>query len=197
MTRLILVRHGETEENFRNITQGHLPGKLSRKGIQQASKVASQLCKSKIDIIYSSDLRRAVHTAEIIGRKCKAPIILMQDLRERNHGIFQGRSKEHLHQAFSTSKLPWHKYRPPDGETFIEMKNRVLKSLRKIANQEMGKSVGIITHGGPILAIAAHISNHPMEKAIELRPDNTGITIIEYEAGKFRMIAHNQTGHLD
>ena len=66
--RIILVRHGETEDNKKRIIQGHLPGKLSDKGIEQARKVANRLKNEKVDYIFSSDLDRAKSTAEEIAK---------------------------------------------------------------------------------------------------------------------------------
>jgi broad specificity phosphatase PhoE len=64
--RLILTRHGETEENKLGIVQGHMQGTLSKEGIHQAEKLAERLRKEKIDAIFSSDLKRAVDTSKII-----------------------------------------------------------------------------------------------------------------------------------
>ena len=92
--RLILTRHGETEENKIGIMQGHLPGKLSAEGIEQAQKLALRLKDEKIDFIYSSDLARASDTAkEIASFHPHAPIKFVEDLRERNLGEFQGKKK--------------------------------------------------------------------------------------------------------
>jgi len=67
--KLIIVRHGETEENKKGIVMGHLPGKLSQEGINQIKKVALRLKDEKIDFIYSSDLTRASDTGLLILRK--------------------------------------------------------------------------------------------------------------------------------
>ena len=82
--RLILTRHGETEENVAGISQGQLlPGKLTDKGIEQAKKLASRLKDEKVDAIYSSDLARSADTAKIIAKyHSKVKFHLAKELRE-------------------------------------------------------------------------------------------------------------------
>lgn len=82
--RLIITRHGETEENTAGIIQGHLPGKLSDRGIAQAKKVALRLKNEKIDAIYSSDLARTSDTAKEIAKfHPTIPIEFVKELREK------------------------------------------------------------------------------------------------------------------
>ncbi|MEJ2267962.1 MAG: histidine phosphatase family protein [Nanoarchaeota archaeon] len=82
--KLIIVRHGETEENLKKIWQGHLQGKLTKKGIEQAKKLANRLKDEKLDVIFSSDLDRASDTAKEIAKfHSEVPIYLVEDLRER------------------------------------------------------------------------------------------------------------------
>jgi len=81
--KLILTRHGETIENQKGIMQGHLPGHLSKQGVEQAKKLALRLKHNEIDAIYSSDLKRAADTAKEIARyHKKIPINFVQELRE-------------------------------------------------------------------------------------------------------------------
>ncbi|MFZ2189055.1 MAG: histidine phosphatase family protein [Candidatus Moraniibacteriota bacterium] len=93
---LYVVRHGETVDNARRILQGHLPGKLSGKGLRQAEKVAMRLKGVKFDFIYSSDLKRVVDTTKKIVVHHKAPIFFKESLRERYMGIYQGRSADEV-----------------------------------------------------------------------------------------------------
>ncbi|MCD4761633.1 histidine phosphatase family protein [bacterium] len=91
--RLIVTRHGQTEENKKKIFQGHLPGKLSELGIEQAQKLALRLKNEKIDVIFSSDLARASDTAKEIAKYHKGvPLIFVEELREKDLGKFTGKS---------------------------------------------------------------------------------------------------------
>ncbi|HLC75368.1 MAG TPA: histidine phosphatase family protein [Candidatus Nanoarchaeia archaeon] len=92
--KLILIRHGETIENQQKILQGQIQGTLSALGKEQARAVAQTLAKEKIDAIYSSDLARAADTAKEIGRVMDIDVVFKTELRERNLGEFQGKSKK-------------------------------------------------------------------------------------------------------
>ena len=83
MTELLLVRHGETEDNVRQIMQGQTHGRLTAHGRQQAEALAQQLSSKKIDVLVSSDLQRAIDTAVIIGAPHHLPLVTTPLLRER------------------------------------------------------------------------------------------------------------------
>ena len=108
--KLIITRHGETEENKADIMQGHLPGRLSLVGRKQAKKVALRLKNEKIDFIFSSDLTRASDTAKEIAKfHPKTPITFVKELRERNLGEFQGKKKNEFHNDPSRGVEPMEK----------------------------------------------------------------------------------------
>lgn len=95
--KLIITRHGETEENKAGIMQGYLPGVLSELGREQAGKLAERLKDEKIDLIVSSDLARALDTAKVVAEFHPGVELVLDDrLRERFLGKFQGKTKESL-----------------------------------------------------------------------------------------------------
>ena len=82
--KIIITRHGETIENQEGIIQGHLPGTLSSKGLEQAEKLAERLKKEKLDYIFSSDLARSADTTKIISRYHKeVPVEFRRELKEK------------------------------------------------------------------------------------------------------------------
>jgi len=89
-TTIYLVRHGETVDNVRRIMQGQTQGELTEHGRQQAQQVAERLAGEHIDAVVSSDLRRAVQTAEIISAPHRLPVLTTPLLRERDWGSFTG-----------------------------------------------------------------------------------------------------------
>lgn len=91
MTILYLVRHGETEDNVNQILQGQTDGKLTQKGIHQACELRDKLAIDHFDVILSSDLQRAVDTAEILNETRQLHIEKVELLRERDWGDFTGR----------------------------------------------------------------------------------------------------------
>jgi len=92
VTKIILVRHGQTLWNNIGKYQGHTDVPLSKTGIEQASKVAKRLKNDKITAIYSSDLKRAKQTAEIIALEHNLPVITNTRFREINFGVWEGKT---------------------------------------------------------------------------------------------------------
>ena len=150
--KLILTRHGETIENKKGIHQGHLPGTLSKKGSEQAKKLALRLKNKKIDVIYSSDLARAADTAkEIIKFHPHTPIYFVKGLRERYSGEFQGKK---------SSELDWDN-QPEDAETYQDIQNRAKKILDKAYKKYSDSTVLFVGHGGINNSIITVIQNSP------------------------------------
>ena len=122
--KLIVVRHGETEENLKGQMQGHIPGKLTQKGIEQAKKLALRLKDKKIDVIYSSDLARASDNSKIIAEKHPdTPLIFTEKLREISRGEWEGKTAKEL----GFENYPKGKFwpLPKDGESHEELGKRV------------------------------------------------------------------------
>src|SRR5215813_9910507 len=112
-TQLIIVRHGETEWNIRGIRQGNLDSALTAKGIIQAKALAQRLVRESFTTLYSSDLGRAVQTAQEISNVTGHSIITDPHLRERHLGIFQGLSGEGI-KAKHPDEYKLHRTLGPD-----------------------------------------------------------------------------------
>lgn len=90
--KIYVARHGETTWNIEKRILGHTPGELTKVGKEQASELAEHLSKVGLTKIYSSDLKRAVETSQIVSKSCpKAQLVLTSDLRERNFGELEGK----------------------------------------------------------------------------------------------------------
>jgi probable phosphoglycerate mutase len=99
--KLICIRHGETQWNVEGREMGQLDSPLTPLGLRQAEAIADRLGKLEFDALYSSDLGRAVQTAEAIASRCGRDIRLDAGLRERNMGIFQGLTLEEMRRGWS------------------------------------------------------------------------------------------------
>jgi len=137
MTRLFLVRHGETVDNARQLMQGQLQGALNAKGTAQAEDVARQLQDEHFDAIIASDLRRAIQTAEIIARPHQLPVVTTPLLRERDWGDFTGRYIPDLRG------LPF----PDNVETTEQLLLRARRFLDYIGITYAGQQVLAVGHG--------------------------------------------------
>lgn len=193
--KLIITRHGETEENAAGIIQGHLPGKLSEKGIMQAKKVALRLKNEKIDFIYSSDLARAADTAKEIAKfHPRAFFEFKEELRERNLGEFQGKKKTEL--GFGKKEFKATALNPKNGETMEEIYKRAHGFIKKILSKHSSQTVLLVGHNGINKALIAVITGKkPFEIPFLENHANTSITVFELRGKK--MTCFNCTKHLD
>ncbi len=181
--KLIIARHGETEENVKKIIQGQKYGKLTNKGIEQAKKLAQRLKNEKIDVIFSSDLQRAKDTTKEIAKFHKVPIYYVPELRERAQGIFEGEAYEELYKARKESGISRVEFRPEGGENYIDIKKRAEKFLNEVFDKYKGKTVLLISHGGLIAILLAILLKKPIETFSPAQYHNAGVNIIEVGEG--------------
>jgi len=165
------VRHGETEENKKGIIQGQMEGKLTIEGIQQIQQLALRLKNENIDVIYSSDLARAIETAkEIVKYHEDIPITYTKELRERNLGELEGKN-----MRFGTwntlSKIS-------NGESLYDLRNRAKKFLRKILKENYSNNL-IVSHNGFIAMLISVIEHKKIKDLLDFKMDNAVVKMIE------------------
>ena len=171
MTLLYLVRHGETMDNAHHIMQGQTPGQLNENGIRQAEEVADKLKDEAIDAFVSSDLRRSIHTCELIARPHGMPVTTTPLLRERDWGSFTGKYIPELANLNDPSL--W----PDDIESLDALKRRAKDFMVWLKEQYPGQKVLAVGHGIINKAIQSVYYNKPMN---EIKPmSNAEIRIIE------------------
>lgn len=150
---IYIVRHGETEWNFKKLIQGQSDSPLTEEGIKQAKGLSKKLNKVKFDLVFSSDLLRAKRTAEIIIAEQKLEIATSELLRERRFGKLEGKPVQTL-RAFDElfAKLRHeeiYSYKSsPDVESDEEIVTRLITFLREAAISHPGKKILVVTHGG-------------------------------------------------
>jgi len=178
--KLILTRHGETIENQKKIMQGHMPGHLSKRGIEQAKKLALRLKDEKIDAIYSSNLARAADTArEIAEYHKKIPINFVEELRETDLGSLTGKCSKDI--DFD--------YRPDDIESTASMQKRAKKLLDKVYNKYPNKTVLFVGHNGINKALISVILNKSADQIEEIENQfNTSVNIFEIREDKKHVV---------
>jgi probable phosphoglycerate mutase len=145
---IVLVRHGETDWNLERRYQGHLDPPLNAAGRAQSERLAQELAGEAFDAIYSSDLSRALETAEIVGARLGLPVVTDPGLREVDLGSWAGLTRAQVIERFGES--PTH-----DGETRGEHTGRVVEAVRRIAARHPAGTILVVTHGGSIRAIEA------------------------------------------
>ena len=154
MTKLLLVRHGETVDNVNQIMQGQTQGELTINGIEQAEKLAEELAGEPIDAFVSSDLKRSVDTCLILAKPHALPVVQTALLRERDWGGFTGRFIPDLKGE------TW----PDDVESLPDLLARARRFLDFIRSHYEGKTVLAVGHGIINKAIqAAHLGKEMRE----------------------------------
>ena len=156
MTRLILVRHGETDWNRELRFQGQIDVPLNATGQAQAERVAARLAGEPIDAVLSSDLQRALQTAEAVhGRHTGGgpPAVLpMPGLREQNFGVVDGMRVADIQEQHADAWAQWVRFDADyafDGaETARQFHARVMAALHDIVMRHAGQTLVVVTHGG-------------------------------------------------
>jgi probable phosphoglycerate mutase len=151
---LTLVRHGETSANLERIWQGSIDSPLTPRGLEQAGRVARHLLAHCRDpaALYSSPLRRARHTAEVIGELLRLELRVEVDLREYELGSWEGKSYSELRKRHRL----WERmlgdpdFAPHGGESPGQVATRVGRALRRIAGAHRGRRTIVVCHGGAL-----------------------------------------------
>lgn len=171
---LIIVRHGETEENSKDIIQGHMNGSITKRGIMQARKTARALARYKADVIFSSDLERAAKTAGEIARFQKAEIHYSKLLRERKVGDFEGKKRSEFHEYRRAHGFEEHSFRPSGGENYADVKRRVLGFMKRLSKRYENSTVIIVTHGVVVRALVSAYAGVPLRESPGIKVRNAG-----------------------
>jgi broad specificity phosphatase PhoE len=196
-TTFYLVRHGETEWNKKGIMQGQKDSPLTEQGIVQAQRFAEEtIATLKFHAIFSSDLSRAQKTAEIFALKKKLILNTTHLLRERNYGVFQGKSYVAIKQEYreryeimeKLSKAEHFKYKlHPTVESDEEMILRFNSFVQETLKTHAGKRLLLVSHGGFIRTLLIHLNFAGYDELPTGALENTGYVIVESNGHEHRI----------
>jgi probable phosphoglycerate mutase len=201
--KLYIVRHGETNLNVKNISQGHTDSALNVLGKKQAQLLGELLEVVNFDIVYSSDLQRAKQTTAAIMKYQQCKVIYTKKLREANYGIFDGKPYEKMAQFFDEAQLKHpdkerFELQIPKGETGLAVQKRVVTFIESLYKKHRNDTVLISTHGRVKRLLIGYIQHIPLSsvKKIE-RFQNCSLTVVEYDHKKgHRVTLQNHIKHL-
>lgn len=173
--RLLITRHGQTDWNVADKTQGRTDTELNETGIEQAKAVREKLMNYDIDVILSSPLKRAKKTAEIIADKRNIPIFYDEDIIERSYGEYEG--KKVPHEDFARIN----KTGEMGAESNDEFLVRIKRFFKKIEKEYKDKTVLVVTHKGTALGMCCYLDKVPIciENTSKYKIENC--SILEYE----------------
>lgn len=201
--KIIIVRHGETQYNVEHRMQGWIDIPLNEAGREQAKKVGLRLISEKIDIIYSSDHKRAYSTALAIAKHHNLIPKKRKALRERRMGIFEGWHWEdqtdprHLlwlerEKAHSLGNYDW---KTENEESMVDHFLRVKKYIDKIEDLHSDQNILIVSHGATLNRILEAYNLKKMEGEY-VGFGNTAVTTIINNNGVYTIESINDTSHL-
>lgn len=196
--KIYIVRHGYTHWNSLGKLQGVTDTELHETGLEQAKTLGKRLESKDITKIYTSPLKRAFKTAEIINEYIKVPIIKVENLMEMNFGVWQGLTFEDVKKVHTESFSYWNENMfetiIPNGESYEIVSKRAFKTIEEIAKSN-DKNVLVISHGSLIRTIFCKILNISINDLDNLNIDNCGISVLEYKDGCFFVETINDLGH--
>jgi broad specificity phosphatase PhoE len=192
VTTILLARHGETDWNREGRFQGHADPPLNELGRTQAAALAAELSGVELAALYSSPLRRALETAEIIGAPHGVEPVAVETLREIDVGSWQGLTRTEIEARFPEQFARWLDYGQgwEDGERYDELGRRVVATLLELAAAHDGQRILAVTHGGPIRAAFAFAagSTHAEARRLAPRIGNAFVAEFAVEDGALRRL---------
>ena len=204
VTRLYLVRHGQSDGNAEGRFGGHGPTPLSPLGLRQAENTAKLLAKEGVNAIYSSDLHRALQTAEPLAQLTGIPIIPSPAFRERNVGVLEGLTFDESKQTFPkdyyalVNRNVHHVI--TEGESYRHLLRRSTTQLWEILRDHMGGRIAIYSHTGAICFMTLHLMGairRDTKQTPWIVTSNCGINRFEIRGrNNVRILALNDTRHL-
>lgn len=200
-TRLILVRHAQAEGNFLREFHGWTDSGITELGHQQAALAAKRLKEIRMDVLYSSTMKRALETARYISKEKELPILRTDQLKEINGGAWEGVKFDQLPQRWPKEHDTWenkpHLHQMPNGESVKEFQERLIKEMESIIAANPGKTICIVTHGTAIKSLMCYFQACDLAEMVKIPwYDNTSLTILEHEEGRFTTLMEGDASHL-
>ncbi|MDX6765260.1 MAG: histidine phosphatase family protein [Candidatus Methylacidiphilales bacterium] len=202
-TRLTLLRHGETVWNREGRMQGHGDSPLSPDGEHQVEALARRMAGSSSSFthLYSSDLGRAMSTAEAIARRTGLEVLPAPELRERAMGLFEGLTREEVRIRHPGAYAAWKTQDPtrpsPGGESIEASTARMLAFCQTLAERHRGGHVVAVSHGGVMAGFLRHILGIPEETARHFKIPNASVNVFLHDAQGWWLQSWGDTAHLE
>jgi len=200
ITRLCLIRHGETDWNAIGRFQGSIDIPLNAKGITQAQAAGEALKQCKFDALYSSDLQRARMTADVVAETLQRPIIPEPRLRERHLGLLEGLMPAEAEAKYPDAYLPLKArrldYAPPQGEEVAAFQQRVSAVLQHILHTHPGQQILAVAHGGVLDMFYRLVTGTGFNVERSWRLRNGALNWLEHDGKTWRVEAWDEIAHL-
>lgn len=199
MTRLIIARHGETDWNVGEIFRGRLDVELNKTGLTQADALGQHLADFSVEAVYSSPLKRALDTARSVAAYHTLEVSVAQGLADFNYGAWQGLTHQEVKERYAELYRRWltapHLVTMPDGESLDDVAVRARQVVENVVTSHEG-TVVLVSHRVVNKVLICSLLGLDNSHFWNIRQDVAGMTIFEYEDGRFVLTRHNDTSHL-
>jgi len=199
MAELILARHGETVWNVEKVYRGRTDVNLDEVGIKQAELLGKHLSNWELEAIYSSPLRRAIDTANIIARYQKIGVHIAEGLIDFDYGEWQSLPEQRAKRLYPTLHDEWHnnphKVKMPGGESLEYVKRRAVEVVNDVLSEYQG-SVVLVSHRVVNKVLICSLLGLDNSYFWNIKQDVGCITFFNYVDGRFVLTRHNDTSHL-
>lgn len=200
MTRIILIRHGETTWNIEGRYQGQEDTPLSPRGLEQGHLLAEGLRNIPLDLCISSPLQRSFQTCKFCAELHCLEVQADPRLLEINHGTWEGVLAGDIAAAYPHEFEQWHSQphlvQMPGGENLEDVRIRVRAAFDDYVAKYPDKTILVAAHDAVNKAIICDVLGLGMEHFWQVKQDNTCINVLEYNNGVWRLVLLNSTNHL-
>jgi len=200
MTKVYLIRHGQTEWNKKLTFRGRVDIPLNERGRQEAKAIAEALKDKKIGAIYTSPLRRSIETAEPTAKFFDLEIVPVDGLIDISFGDWEGLTFNEVKKRYRDQFAKWEErpdlVRVPNGETLDEVRERSFCAFKDIVNGNPGKSIIVIPHRVINKVLLCAILGLSNSHFWEIKQDTACINLIEYSDDRFILSMMNDICHL-
>jgi len=184
MKKLILVRHGLTDYLVKGLYQGHSDPPLNKEGRSQIKSLAEGFADKEPQIIFSSPLKRARKSADILNKDLDLEIIVDDRIKEISFGEWEGETYDEIVKKYPEAFEWWKKdlanFRPEGGESLAELQKRVREFFMEI-KERPEDVIAVIAHGGVIRAFMVELMGVPFDSFWKFELSPASMTVIDAE----------------
>lgn len=199
-TRVLLIRHGETDWNVGARIQGHTDIPLNARGRDQALRLGQAYAGETLHAIYASDLARAHDTAQALAQACGAPLAREPALRERHFGVFEGLTFQQIAADWPALAERWRRrdpdFGPEGGETLRAFHDRCVATAARLAEAHRGCSIALVAHGGVLDCLYRAAVRLDLQAPRTWEIGNAAVSRLLWTAEGFSLVGWNDDAHL-
>lgn len=200
-TRIVVIRHGETDWNVESRLQGQTDVPLNARGRRQAAALADALRHDGLVAVYASDLSRAWATAQALAGPLGLPLVADPGLRERSFGVVEGQTRQQIDQEQAALARRWHNREPdfaPEGaESLRRFQGRCIAAVVRLAAAHAGAAIALVSHGGVLDCLYRAATSTALDSPRSWPLGNAGINRLLVTPQGFSLIGWGDSAHLD